>query len=373
MLALKCQTVINLIEQYFPKRLAEEWDSVGLHVGDPATEVTGILAALDVNFQTVAEAVSKGLNMIVSHHPLIFKPIKHIRNDLAYGRILTELIKNDISVYCAHTNMDSAQEGVNQVLADLLGLQNLQVLNPDKIGKLYKLVVYVPQGYQDTVREAMTRAGAGCIGNYSECTFSVQGTGTFKASEGSDPFIGQVGVLEKADEFRMETVIQEEYVQRVVKEMIKAHPYEEVAYDIFKLENPGKIQGLGRMGKLPQPVEFEELLNNIKRKLNITTLRYGGKLDMTVQKIAVCGGSGANLMHKAAFMGADVFLTGDLKYHEAQEILTLNLGFVDAGHYATEFPVVKKVAGLLRDGFKKAGYSVPVHVSENNSDSFKYF
>ncbi|MBU7005818.1 Nif3-like dinuclear metal center hexameric protein [Phosphitispora fastidiosa] len=371
--ALKCQTVINLMENYFPKSLAEEWDSIGLQVGDPGSVVTGVMVTLDINVQTAAEAVTKGANMIVSHHPLIFKPLKHIRRDLAHGSLLAELIKNDISVYCAHTNMDSAREGVNQELAELLELQDLEVLNPDKTERLFKIVVYIPRGYEDVVREAMARAGAGWIGNYSDCTFSVQGTGTFKAAEGCDPFIGQVGVLEKTDEFRMETVIREEHVHRVVKAMIKAHPYEEVAYDIFRLENTGQRMGLGRVGTLPQAVRLEDLLKSIKRNLNISNLRYGGSPDMTVRKIAVCGGSGASLMHKAAFAGADVFLTGDLKYHEAQDILALKMAFVDAGHFATEFPVVDRVAGLLRNGFDKAGYSVPVHVSENNNDPFGYF
>ncbi len=371
--ALKCQTVISFIEKHFPKRLAEEWDNVGLQVGDPRSEVTGILVTLDVNSGTAAEAAARGANLIVSHHPLIYKPLKNLRSDLAHGSMLSGLIKNDLSVYCAHTNMDSAREGVNQVLAQLLGLQDLEVLNPDKTGILYKIVVYIPRGYEDTVREAMSGAGAGWIGNYSDCTFSVQGTGTFKAAEGADPFIGQVGTLEKAEESRMETVTREEDLHRVIKAMVKAHPYEEVAYDVFRLENPGEKLGLGRVGRLREAVRFAELLDCIKKNLNIPTLRYGGDLEMMVRKIAVCGGSGASLMHKAVFAGAEVFVTGDLKYHEAQEIMAQKMAFVDAGHFATEFPVVDRVAVLLRDGLGSMGYNVPVYVSEKNSDPFRYY
>ncbi len=370
---VKCQTVISLIERLAPKSLAEDWDNTGLNIGDPAGEISGVLITLDVNSQVVDEAVSLGANLIVSHHPVIFKPLKSIRADLPYGALLTEIIKRNIAVYCAHTNMDSAREGVNKILAELFKLENVKVLNPDKAENLYKIVVFIPEDHEDAVRDAMTRAGAGWIGNYSDCTFSVHGTGTFKAAEGCHPFIGGIGVLEKAAEVRLETVVRGNQVERVIRAMIKAHPYEEVAYDVYPLANQPERLGLGRIGKLPQPVKLRHFMDMVKERLRVPTVRYGGNPEAEVQKIAVCGGSGAGLLHKAVFAGADVFLTGDFKYHEAQEAIVMGLNFVDAGHYATEFPVVERLARLLADSLQEEGLSVPVYVSKSNYDPFGYY
>jgi len=363
---------MSILEKYAPRRLAEEWDNTGLLTGDPADDIKGILVTLDVNRETVEEALQLGADFIVSHHPLIFKPIKNIRKDLPFGRLLIDLINNDIGVYCAHTNLDNASGGVNQVLANLLGLQEIEILNPDKIEKYYKIVVFIPETHADEVRDAMTGAGAGWIGGYSDCTFSVNGTGTFRAGEGCNPFLGEKGVLEKADEVRLETIIRENMVDRVIKAMIKAHPYEEVAYDVYELANQGQRFGLGRVGKLPEAVSMREFVNRVKKLLGASLIRYGGNKDKTVRKIAVCGGSGAGLIHKAVFLGADVFLTGDLKYHEAQDAINHGLNFVDAGHYATEAPVVGKLAGLITKALAEAGSPLPVYVSKINYDPFRY-
>jgi len=372
-LPVKCQNIINLIERVAPKSLAEDWDNAGLNIGNPAGDINGVLVTLDVNFQTVEEAVALGANLIVCHHPVIFKPLKSIRSDLPQGNLLTELVKRDISVYCAHTNMDSAREGVNQALAELLQLEDIEVLSPSKADGLYKIVVFIPEDHEDAVRDAMTRAGAGWIGNYSDCTFSVHGTGTFKATEGCNPFIGEIGALERAAEVRLETVVREKLADRVIREMIKAHPYEEVAYDLYPLANQQEKLGLGRIGKLPQRVRLRQFMDMVKDRLDVPVLRYGGDPDAEVRKIAVCGGSGASLIHTAVFTGAEVFLTGDLKYHESQEAVNLGLSFVDAGHYATEFPVVRKLSQLLTGMLKEEGVSVPVHVSNSNSDVFRYY
>jgi dinuclear metal center YbgI/SA1388 family protein len=370
---VRCQTVINLIDKFAPKNLAEDWDNIGLHVGDPAREINGVLVALDVNLQVVAEAVSLGANMIVAHHPLMSKPIKNIRADLPQGRLLTEIVQKDICVYCAHTNLDSAREGVNQVLAELFQLQEVEVLNPDKGEKLYKLVIFVPVSHAEEVREAMTGAGAGFIGNYSDCTFSIEGTGTFKGAEGCKPFIGQVGILEKANEIRIETVVPEKTLSRVINAMLKAHPYEEVAYDVYALVNQAERLGLGRLGKLAKPKKLGDFMDMIKKELNVSIVRYSGNTGDYVQKVALCGGSGAGFIHKAVFAGVDLFVTGDLKYHEAQEVQALGLAFVDAGHYATENPIVNKLAGFLKEALQAAGNSLPVYVSGTTADAFKYY
>lgn len=370
---VKCQTVINLIDQFAPKRLAEDWDNIGLNVGDNTIEITGVFVTLDVNQDTVNEALSMGANFIVAHHPLIFKPVKNIRADQPMGRLLTKIIKNDISVFCVHTNLDSAQDGVNQTLAEIFDLQNVEVLNPDKPEKIFKIVVFVPESHFEVVREAVTKAGAGWIGGYSDCTFSVAGTGTFKPTVGCKPFIGQPGFVENVAEVRLETVVKENQLERVVRAMVKAHPYEEVAYDVYPLANDAGKLGLGRIGFLKKPVKFHYFMDMTKELLKVSTLRYGGDPNSEVQKIAVCGGSGASFMKKAAFFGADVLLTGDIKYHEAQNAIEMDMKFVDAGHYPTENPIVGKLAGFLNQSLVSLGHSLPVYVSTLNKDTFKYY
>ena len=370
---VKCQTIINFIEQLAPRSLAEEWDNVGLQIGDRTQEIQGILVALDLEPKVVAEAVALGANLIITHHPVIFKPMKSIRADLPQGKMILDTIKNDISVYCAHTNLDSAGEGVNQTLAELLQLKDIRVLNPDKFENLCKLVFYVPESHLEPVRSAMTAVGAGWIGNYSDCTFSVQGTGTFKATQGCTPFIGKVGILEQTPEIRLETIVTEKQVNKVVKAAIGAHPYEEVAYDIYPLANRSNQLGLGRVGELSAPVSMEGFMDIVKNSLNVPALKYTGDSQTVVRKVAVCGGSGASLIHLAVFSGVDVLLTGDIKYHEAQEAKALGLNLIDAGHYATEYPIVMKLAELLANHCSGEGYGITVHSTKMNYDIFSYY
>ncbi len=372
-MTVKCQTIINIMEKFAPRNLAEEWDNPGLNIGNPSSEVEAVLITLDVDLEVVKEALNLGARLIISHHPLIFKPIKNLREDNHHARLICEIIRSGINVYCAHTNLDSCEQGVNDVLANLLGLQSIEVINPDKPEVIYKLVVFVPQSHIEQVREAITGAGAGWIGNYSDCTFLVDGTGTFKATEGCSPFIGKPGLLEKVAEVRLETVIRQKQVNRVIRAMLKAHPYEEVAYDIYPLVNDAGRLGLGRIGALETMMSFKEFMDLVKKTFSISVLRYGGDINQKVRKIAVCGGSGGSLINKAAFAGADVLLTGDIKYHEAQEAMALGLKFIDAGHFATEVPVLTKVHDYLKKTFVSEGISIPVFVSKTNKDSISYF
>lgn len=372
-MTVKCQTITSLVEKLAPRKLAEEWDNVGLLVGNPAGEINGVMLTLDVTPEVIREAVTLGANLIISHHPLLFKPLKNVREDSPQGRLVSDIIRNGLHIYCAHTNLDSATEGVNQILAQKLGLTDIEVLNPDKPEKIYKLVVFIPDTHLDEVRDAITAAGAGWIGNYSDCTFSTPGTGTFKASGSCNPFIGKAGILEKASEIKLETVIKENQIDRVVRAMLKAHPYEEVAYDVYPLANDAGRLGLGRIGRLEKPLVLREFMDRVKSSLNVPVIRYGGDTEIIVKKIAVCGGSGAGLIHRAIFAGADVLVTGDLKYHEAQDALTLGLAFVDAGHYATEAPVIAALDEYLKRVLVSEGISVPVFVSTSSKDSFSFF
>ncbi|GAB4261821.1 Nif3-like dinuclear metal center hexameric protein [Thermincola ferriacetica] len=369
-MSVKCQTVINYIEQFAPKHLAEEWDNVGVQVGTTTREVSKVLVTLDVTADVVNEALSMGAEMIVSHHPLIFKPLKNLRFDTSFGALIEKIVLNGLVVYSAHTNLDSAVEGVNAVLAEKLGLQNIEILSPDKEEELVKLVVFIPAGHEDAVREAITKAGAGWIGNYSDCTFQVDGIGTFKPLAGSDPFIGAVGQLEKVEEKRLETILPKQNLNRVLKAMLKAHPYEEVAYDVYPLFNRGKVFGLGRMGVLNEETTLGRFADRVKKTLNVQTVKVVGDLAKTVKKVAVCGGSGASLLHKAFFAGADVLVTGDVKHHEALEAKEMDLHLIDAGHNGTEIVILDQLAAFLKERLVKDG--VEIYVSQVNTDPFMF-
>jgi len=342
---ISCQTLVHILEKWAPKRLAMDWDNPGLAIGELSVKVSKILLTLTITFKTVEFAVNNGFEMIISHHPLFFKPLKSLRKDTPLGKIVYEAVKNDIVIYSAHTNMDTACGGINDILAKVLALQQLQILKQTYEEGLKKLVVFVPRGYEDTVRNAMCDVGAGHIGNYSHCSFSTNGLGTFKPLAGTKPFIGEEGKLKKADEIRIETIIPGNLQNKVVNAMLKAHPYEEVAFDIYPLENPGKTYGLGRIGYTKEPIILKEFCETVKQKLNISHIRVVGDLNKSISKVAICGGAGSDLAQVAAFFGADVLITGDVKYHEALDAKEAGLAIIDAGHFSTEtilLPVLKK-------------------------------
>ncbi|MFZ5752777.1 MAG: Nif3-like dinuclear metal center hexameric protein [Bacillota bacterium] len=369
-MVVRCQTVAQLIEKFAPKYLAEDWDNIGLQIGDPAQEVRKIFVSLDLNLEVLDEALSLGADMLVVHHTPLFKPLKNIRTDLPLGRLIARIVENRLVLYTAHTNLDSTWGGVNDVLAQKLKLQDVTILSSGWQQKLFKLVVFVPLDYVEKVREAISVAGGGWIGNYSDCTFQLKGTGTFRPLSGTNPFIGEQGKLEYVEEIRLETIVPEEILSKVVKAMLKAHPYEEVAYDIYPLANPGKQAGLGRVGYLAAPLSLADFIELVKESLGISHVRYCGDLHKTVRKIALCGGSGASFISQAVFAGVQVLLTGDIKYHEAQEALSQDLALVDGGHFATEQPVVDVLADFLRQQLAKE--DVQVFVSRINTDPFRY-
>ncbi|NLZ93966.1 MAG: Nif3-like dinuclear metal center hexameric protein, partial [Firmicutes bacterium] len=316
---LKIQTLINILEKLAPKHLALEWDNIGLQLGNLQGTVTKIYVTLDVNEDALSEAITMGADFIVTHHPFIFKPLAAIRTDQIKGRLIQRALKAGIAIYAAHTNLDMANGGVNDALAQHLGITDTRVLQPAGHFALEKIVVYVPKEYVHNVRNAMAAAGAGCIGNYSNCSFSTEGVGTFLPLEGTSPFIGEQGKLEEVKEVRLETVVPANLRKQVVRAMLKAHPYEEVAYDIYALLNEGRQYGLGRIGSLRNSCSLADFCQEIKKRLEIPFVRVTGDLSKVIKKVALCGGAGSDLVYAAAFAGADVLVTGDLKYHEAQD------------------------------------------------------
>ncbi len=360
-MSVKCQVIIEALERLAPRRLAEEWDQVGLQLGSPAQDIHGILVTLDLTEAALEEAKEKGANLIVCHHPLIFKPVAQIRTDLPQGKLLTRLLKEEIAVYVAHTNLDIAAGGVNDVLARRLGLKEVNGLSVTGREKLVKIVVFVPKTHEEKVAEAMMKAGAGHIGNYSCCTFRAAGVGSFLAHEDAKPYLGRPGKMEMVEEIRLETIMPELISRRVVRAMLAVHPYEEVAYDLYSLENEGRAYTLGRIGALPETMEMEPFLSLVKTALQVDRLRFaGGQSGKMICKVAVCGGSGASLIGKAAFAGADAFITGDVKYHEAQSAETAGVLVVDAGHFATEWPVVASLSDYLTDFARQAKWRLEV-------------
>lgn len=367
-MTLKCKEIIKIFEKKANPTYAENWDNIGLQIGDPEATVNKIMVSLDVNALVVDKAINENVDLLIVHHTPIFQPLSAIRYDSPKGQIVTKLIKNDINLYCAHTNLDSCPGGVNDSLAELFDLKDIEVLE-GKSEKLMKLVVYVPKGHLENVRSAICEKGAGFIGNYSHTTFQTEGTGTFLPLEGAKPFIGEEGKLEKVDECRLETILPVSKVKEVVASMLLAHPYEEVAYDLYELQNKGEEIGLGRVGYLKEEMKLIDLVKEAKKVLNIDNLRFVGNPEWKVKKVALCGGSGASLIGKAIQKGADVFITGDLKYHEAQDAENLGLALIDAGHFGTEVPVVKVVAKYLQENID----GIDIITADINTNPFKYF
>ena len=362
--------IISLFEQFSPKAYAMEGDKIGLQIGDLGRPVKNVMIALDVLDEVVEEAIAKKVDLIIAHHPPIFRPLAKITNDHPTGRLMEQLIKHDISVYAAHTNLDVAKGGVNDLLSDALGLKNTEVLVPTYEDTLKKLVVYVPKASADEVKKALGDAGAGSIGNYTHCLFSTDGQGQFKPGSNTNPYIGTRHTLETVQEVKIETVIPASLEKKIIKAMLKAHPYEEVAYDLFDLQNSGEKLGLGRIGKCEE-MTLSDFAMHVKRVLEVDTVRVVGDLQATIKKVAVLGGDGNKYFSQALFKGADVYVTGDMYYHVAHDAKALGLNIVDPGHNVEK--VMKKgVSKKLTAMCLEKGYNVAVFPSEIHTDPFQF-
>lgn len=371
-MSARVKDIMNVMEQLAPKKLAEDWDRPGLAVGDPERKVKKVLVALDVIEPVIAEAKAIGADMIVTHHPmLLFKKIESITTETAVGRRIFGLIENGIAAFSAHTNLDVAKGGTNDVLAELIGLEHIEILEETWAESLRKIVVYVPVGYEDAVRDAMCEAGAGHIGAYSHCTFSAAGKGTFLPLEGTNPFLGEQGKLEMADEVRLETVVPVAGVNAVVRAMLAAHPYEEAAYDIYAVEQKGRREGIGRIGELPVAMPFDAFAEMLKEKLGLDAIRLVGEPHKIVKKIGLCTGAGTGFFALADAMGCDAYLTGDMKYHEAQEAVEKGLAVADVTHYASEVLIVPVLQRKIAAAAKENGWDVEVVCSEVNGQTFR--
>lgn len=344
-MAITVAKVVDTIETIYPPYLAEPGDKIGLQLGNPNQPVNRVLLTLDITPTVVEEAIKTKTNLIIAHHPLIYTPLSTLTTASPLERMLIKLIEHHIAVYIAHTNIDFAPDGTTRYLANLIGLQDQKNLIPFTHAKLKKLVVFIPSTHIDQVAQSIFDAGAGVIGNYSECSFRTQGIGTFRAGDNAKPFLGKVGQLESADEIRFETIVPEAVLARVISAMLRVHPYEEVAYDIYPLDNPHPQSAICISGKLTKPMKLAEFANQVKRNLKLDTIRIIGKPNRVIGTAAVIAGSGMSLLNAVVNFGVDVFLTGDIKYHQAREAELAQLALLDIGHYTSEIiylPVLKK-------------------------------
>ncbi|MDR0419504.1 MAG: Nif3-like dinuclear metal center hexameric protein [Prevotellaceae bacterium] len=358
--------VVYTIEQLAPRAYQESYDNAGLNVGDPSQKVTAALLCLDVTEEIVKEAIQRKANLIISHHPVIFGGLKQIAGRTEQQRIVSLAIKHDIALYAAHTNLDSIRGGLNDKMCDKLGLNQRVILQPQK-GKLVKIITFVPKSHVEAVRSAMFNAGAGRIGEYDSCSFNTSGTGTFRAGQNVNPFVGKIGELHQEEEIKVEVVAHEHAVSKVVNAMIKAHPYEEVAYDLYPLLNAHPSVGLGMVGVLPKPLEQKEFLSMVKKVFNANLIKYTHSTKQIISKVAVCSGSGAGFIGLAMASNADAYVSADFKYHDLQgapdELLT-----VDVGHYESESPVVE----IFYDVLTKKIPNFAVHLADSMRNPVKY-
>ena len=365
--------IIGLLNHLCPPDLAEDWDNVGLQVGDPTAKISKILVCLDAEEVAVEEALRLGAQLIISHHPLIFRALKRLTPTDMTGRVLFQAIKQNISIVSAHTNLDRAADGLNDWLAQRLGVKDVIPLERPEGGYFYKLVVYVPSSHEMAVREAVFAAGAGHIGDYDHCSFNSRGSGTFRGNQDSQPFIGTPGEIETTDEVRFETILPAPLLNKIVARMLKAHPYEEVAYDLIPLEKKRLDVGLGRVGQLEQTMTLQQFAEQVKENLHLPALKLVGELQQQISRVAVCGGTGMSLFSAAVRHGADCLVTADIKFHEAQRARAEGVALIDAGHFATEQIMVGELSTRLRSTLSKNNFNVEVIEMAAESDPLVVF
>ena len=359
--------IVNHLEQIAPSSLQESYDNSGLLIGEKSTEVTGIVVSLDCIEATIQEAIDKGCNLIVAHHPIVFSGLKRFNNANYVQRTVQLAIKNDIAIYAIHTNLDNVYaNGVNDRIAKKIGLVNTQILVP-KPGQLLKLVTYGPVAVGEQIKEALFASGAGHISEYSECSFTTLGTGTFKAGDDTNPSIGRIGERHSEEEVKIEVIVFGREKNKVLKALSDAHPYEEIAYELYPTLNTDKNIGSGMIGELSEEMETSEFLKHLKHSMELSVIKHT-LFDKPIKKVAVCGGSGQFLLSNAKSSGADVYITSDFKYHEyfdAEDSLMI----CDIGHYESE----KFTIDLLYDILSQKFSTFAVLKTEVDTNPIKYF
>jgi len=363
---LRIKDILKEIEKLAPLPLQEGFDNAGIQVGNVNQPATGVLLCLDITESVIEEAIELGYNLVIAHHPLVFKPFKSLTGSNYIERCVIQACKYDLVLYAAHTNLDNAVGGVNYKLAELFGLQNVRILGPQK-GNLLKLVTFVPEESAEIVRTALFHAGAGSIGHYDACSFNTNGTGTFRASESCNPYSGEIGELHIAKEIRIETILPSYLKTHVTRALLSVHPYEEPAYDFYPLENTWKQVGSGIVGELLSEEDELFFLQRIKQILKTDCIRHSQLTGKKVREIAICGGSGAFMLPEAIAYGADVFITGEAKYNDFYDVEDKILLAV-AGHFETEICTKDIFFDIISEKFP----TFAVQISNTNTNPVKY-
>jgi dinuclear metal center YbgI/SA1388 family protein len=364
---MQLKQITQFIESVAPLAFQESYDNSGLIIGHLEDEISGILIALDITEEILDEAIGKNLNLVVVHHPIIFSGLKKLNGKNYIERCVLKAIKNDIAIYAAHTNLDSVFGGVNSKICEKLGLTNCRMLSPIS-GFLKKLVTFVPKADAENVRKAIFDAGAGNIGNYDSCSFNQAGQGTFRGNEQANPYVGEKNQLHFEEEIRIETIFPKHIQSKVISALLDAHPYEEVAYDIYPLDNDFNQVGIGMIGELESPLDELEFLGKLKAAFHCKVIKHTRLLGKPISKVAVCGGSGSSYLSKAMAQKADIYISGDFKYHQffdaEQQII-----IADIGHYESEQFTKEVFYELLTKKFPKFA----VHLSDLNTNPVNYF
>lgn len=362
------QDILNIIFDLAPANLSYDWDNVGLQLGSGDDEVKRVLITLDINHSIIDEAIDKGCQLIISHHPFLYKGIKTIDIESWQGSMISKCIKNGINVMSHHTNLDIARGGLNDYLTKALKIKNCSVISSTYKKEYVKFVVFVPEDYLDIVRQVILESGAGYIGNYSHTSFASSGCGSFLPLKGSNPFLGKQGELNLVKEKRLETIIPVSKIDLIVSKMKSVHPYDEIAYDLYPLKNNYQTYGLGRIGQLEKPVLLRDYLILMKKTLNIIQIKYTGNINKKLKKVAVCSGNGADLIRDVSNAGADLYISADIKYHQAQLAERYDLALVDVGHFESE----NIVKDLLKDYLENSIEGVNILKSEINTNPWNY-
>jgi len=363
--------VMHVLDHMIPPFLAEDWDNCGLQVGSPSWEVQDILVSLNPSIEALEEAIRLRANLIITHHPLLFSPLHKVDLSTNISLILAKALESGVAILSVHTNWDRLDGGVSDALARSLGIDVTGFLEEGPGERMAKLVVFTPPEAKQKVREVLFDAYTGVIGRYSHCSFALKGEGSYLPLEGSHPYVGEPGGMEKADEFRLEVIVPRAMVKKVLTRLKHVHPYEEVAYDVYPLLNPTHRGGMGRIGTLPAPMKVKDLISLIKDKLKLDMVKFAGNGKKQVNTVALCGGAGSGLWKTALAKGAQVYISGEFNYHAALEARSLGMTLVDIGHFASEFPAVKELAQKLGNWLSgKDG--INIYTYNNEKDVFEF-
>jgi dinuclear metal center YbgI/SA1388 family protein len=365
--------ILACLDAAYPFSWAISEDRVGLQIGDHQAEVSTVLVALEATQAVASEAQALQAQLLLTHHPLLYQPAYDIREDRPAGKLLAALVRAGVAVASCHTNLDLAPQGMNEHLAHQLGLTDLEVLAPVRQDAWLKLVVFVPVGYEDQVRVALTDDRVGVIGRYADCSFAARGQGTYRPLAGAQPFHGEVAALSRAEESRLEVLVPESQVASTLARLKAAHPYEEVAYDLYPLANRGLTLGFGRVGSWPAGLAWEEVVDRVKAVFAVSGVRVWGRPPAIVSRLAVCGGSGGDLIAPAQAQGAQVYITGEVRHHQAVPGPEEDFAIIEVGHFASEVVFMPAWAEQVAQLFQQRQLEVQVRVAASQAAPFQIF